>query len=390
MGDQQDAASAGPEIESGIEEEGMVGKVMSFTESLKVLKSELKEKVSREKAKEKAMDFLENYGNLSKEERKKQFGQILVMGALSYLFDKKNKPEQPLPVPEEAPKKPKTTVSSAIAEIGQEQEPEQEAQEEPEVTVSSDIDIDEAREVVCSDMRLICINTHPAVGKFPDVAVLEKHSSFLNQYGLPKYYVWKREMISMLAPEATSEEEGVNRVTEILQWCPMGKYQCMPIYLFPHVELPFEGEEGLKAMWQFLQTEDLQRQACLGYLMQSSARYGNNPAAVTASYYGGPKAGDALVAVQNGTATEDQKDYVERKQGQYQSIESYAEGTSKGQSGGRLDFGVLLAQVAGTESGALEGKESEERGEEWKNEYYDNYWNPEKTEGDEENNEDEE
>lgn len=226
------------------------------------------------------------------------------------------------------------------------------------------------RKVVCNDVRLICINTDPVASMVP--RRLHGNSSYLLEYGLPEFDVFVEEMIGILAPDAANKEEGLKRAWRILKASPMGKYQCMPQYLFGNVEAfkkynirdwKEEGqeEEKLRAVWEFLQSEDLQKEACRVYLTQNAGRYGGDSQLVAASFYGGGRAADALKAYKAGTATPEQIAYLTKPQGAYRSILSYAQ-TSKS---GSFDIETELARTASRESGNLEGKKSKERDAAW-------------------------
>ncbi|MFH1411004.1 MAG: hypothetical protein ABIG80_05610 [Patescibacteria group bacterium] len=220
------------------------------------------------------------------------------------------------------------------------------------------------RKVVCDDARLICINTDPAKNKRPDY--LAGKSSYLLEYGLPDYRTFKEEMIGILAPNAENEEKGLEKVMDVLKRSPMGKYQCMPQYLFQYIKFPFEGEEGLKAMWKFLQNEDLQRKACEGYVkamvasLRRDPRFNGDPRYVYAAYYGGLSAGKALLAADTNTASEEEKNRVTKKQGAYISIDEYA-----GKKGGSVNIDAIVNGIAGKESHYLEGKVTKPRDEKW-------------------------
>ncbi|MFH0837776.1 MAG: hypothetical protein V1880_00735 [Patescibacteria group bacterium] len=286
--------------------------------------------------------------------KKKQIASIVGAAIFGLLFAGKE---------EDAEKKDKADEAkkTSAKDSANEKEESENEDEENEDELSAR---ERRRKVVCDDARLICINTDPAKNKRPDY--LAGKSSYLLEYGLPDYRTFKEEMIGILAPNAENEEEGLEKVMDVLKRSPMGKYQCMPQYLFQYIKFPFEGEEGLKAMWKFLQNEDLQRKACEGYVkamvasLRRDPRFNGDPRYVYAAYYGGPSAGKALLAADTNTASEEEKNRVTKKQGAYISIDEYA-----GKKGGSVNIDAIVNGIAGRESGSLEGKVSKPRDEEW-------------------------
>jgi|GEM_PF-6076110 len=304
-------------------------------------------------------DLLRNFGNLSKQERMQQLGAIVSVATLGYIFGgKKEEAEKP------AKKKRKKQAPATPATPAAADEQEEAADAIPEDTRAK------RRKVVCDDMRLICINTDPAKSLVPKEC--NGNSNYLLEYGLPEFDAFKEEMVSILVPNASSPEAGVDKAADILKRCPMGKYQCMPQYLFQNVEKfkPLnldwkssgQGEQKLRAMWEFLQNEEMQKAATRIYLSQSARQYGGDPELVAASFYGGGRAADALKAYKAGTATAEQKELVEKKQGAYVSIRDYAN-TSK--SAGTFDLEAELSRTGSRESGNLQGKKAKARDEAW-------------------------
>ena len=344
----------------------------------------LKKKVN-EKAglTEMVQDLLKDFGKLDSKERVKRIGAIISAAAFGYIFGKDKV---------EAMKKTAAASKgqeSAEAEKGNQSEESEEAQKEEEKIEDPR---EQRRKVVCNNARLVLINTDPAGNLRP--SHMKGKSSYLLEYGLPELGVFKEEMISMLAPDASGEKEGLSKVINILKRCPMGMYQCMPMYLFGFIpefkKLKWkeegQNEEKIEAMWKFLQNEEMQREATRGYLLRSANSYGGDSQLVAASFYGGPRAANALKAyraemarrkrIEDGTATEkdkegpvatpDQIQYIEKKQGAYSSIKKYAGyDPSKGSQKGSFDIDKELAKTASRESGAWRNKKSKERDEKW-------------------------
>lgn len=306
-------------------------------------------------------DLLKNMKNLTPDERKARLGSILGVAALGYLFGNKKESAE---TPGKSNKRRRQAAHQSTAAS------EEEGEEEATMETASEDPRAGRRKVVCDDMRLICINTDPAKNLVPKEC--NGNSSYLLEYGLPEFDVFKEEMVSILVPNASKTEDGLDKAADILKRCPMGKYQCMPQYLFQNVgkfkplnldwKSGGQGEQKLRAMWEFLQNEEMQKEATRIYLSQSARQYGGDAELVAASFYGGGKAAEALRAYKTGTATPEQKEYVEKQQGAYRSIASYA-GTSK--SSGPFDLEAELSRTGSRESGNLEGKKSKARDEQW-------------------------
>lgn len=326
-------------------------------------------------------EFWKNKDNLSPEERGKQLGMILSAFAFSFIF-KKNKKE----IKKKAKDKPKKAKGAKAVAEGEE------AQEEEEVTTGRE----KRRKVVCNDARLICINTDPAGSRRP--SYLKGKSSYLCEYGLPDYDTFKEEVIYFLAPNASNEKEGLAKAIDALKRSPMGKYQCMPQYLFEYVakfkKFEFKWKQGgqeeekLKAMWEFLQSEEMQREACRGYVsetvyaLRQDKRFNEDPAYVFASYYGGLSAGKALLARDTNTATAKQRRRVRKPQAGYISIQKYGgkemskEEEEKIVKEGKeiklpkkppVSIDAIVNQIANKESYHLRNKISKPRDEKWEN-----------------------
>jgi hypothetical protein len=305
-------------------------------------------------------DLLKDFKKLDSKERQKRIAAILSTAALGWLLGKKVEKKT---VKEKKGKEGFKKEEGATKEVAA-QEDETEEVEEEEVEESPR---EKRRRVACADLRLICINTDPVYKKRGSARLKKHNSTDLLKYGLPAdYETFKEEMIDILAPDAGSEKEGVQRATKLLKWSPMGKYQCMPRYLFPFINFPFDGEKGLHAMWQFLQSEELQRNACRGYIKKLGTK---NPRYIAAAYYGGPDEIAKIKAIEKEQATEKQKHDIHKGQSGYPSIWKYANSVAakyqrRAGSGG-FNMEAMLDAIAAQESGYLEGKIAIERNEKW-------------------------
>jgi len=329
-------------------------------------------------------DLIRNKDNMTEDERKKQIGAIMALAALRLAFEKNEAPPKEAPAEstgEGSAKNPQATAAVAAGKPDDETDKEGDETEKPKEPSR-----EKRRKVVCNDLRLICINTDPAGSRRP--SHLAGKSTYLVEYGLPEFETFKEEMISILAPNTKDEGEGLKKAISVLRASPMGKYQCMPQYLFKDVpefkkynlDWRAEGqdEEKLRAIWEFLQHEEMQRAACRGYVqstigsLKKDPRFNNDPRYIYASYYGGLSAGLALLARDTDTATEKQRKRVEKKQGVYVSIEKYSskQEAKKDESGKLVRYPepnveAIVSGIAGRESGSLEGKKSKARDETW-------------------------
>lgn len=353
----------------------------STRNGLEKLKSKLPKKSELFKM---TADLLANFNTMDTAERKKQMIKILQLSALVWLLADEKREEEAAEQ-EEAGAKDEPTTEEASTEEAAEAESEEDDEKKESDETESDAR-ERRRKVVCKDARLILINTDPAGNRRP--SHLRLKPKYLCEYGLPEYQIFKEEMISILAPNEKNEEKAMKKVISALQRSPMGKYQCMPQYLFQYVSKfkkhnfkwfkKWEGkqlEDKLHAIWKFLQDEKIQREACRGYVRASISElkqvpgFNNDPRYVRAAYYGGGSAGKALLARDLGTATEAQKDRVKKKQGDYISIDSYS-GKAK-QEGGKLkqfppvNVEAVVSSIAGKESGSYQGQIAKPRDEKW-------------------------
>ena len=359
-----------------------LGDMPAETASAKAGNSETKQELNKlrtgqelEKAKTKITvtsllkKLIQDFSKLDAKERMKRIGEIITIAIIGKLSGKKEE------APEDKKDKKKKKKPKKRKDTNQRREVADQEEESEEPT-----GIEKERQVVCSDRRLICINTHPSIGKGP--TVLKNHSSWLLEYGLPDYDTFKKEMIEILAPDASSEEEGIKKAVSILKTSPMGKYQCMPLYLFSYVNLPTEGEEGLEAMWLFLQSEELQRNACKGYMQGNARSSTENPRYLAAAYYGGAdeiakmKRYDSLKDKEakegKESLTEEELQHIARMEGRqkgYPAIVTYANSVAryyaKMKKGTGFDMEAMLDATAQQESGALEGETAKPRDEKW-------------------------
>jgi len=355
---------------------------LSIRQQLEKLRAKLPEKSDLFKM---TADLLANFNDMDSSERKKEMIKIMQLSAMVWLLSGQEREDE--------------AAEEEAAQPGYAPPPPEKPEEENEdanETEEKKETAKEARErrekVVCTDMRLLVINTDPA-GNSRRPAHLKLKPKYLCEYGLPEYKVFKEEMISILAPGVEDEKEAMKKVIAALQLSPMGKYQCMPQYLFKYVGKfkkynlkwfkEWKGrqlEEKLHAMWEFLQDEKMQREACRGYVrwtinaLKRIEGFNNDPRYVRASFYGGLSAGKALLARDLGTADEKQKARVAKKQGDYISIDSYS-GKAETTEGGKLkpfppvDVESTLNSIAGRESGSYQGQVAKARNSEsgWAN-----------------------
>ena len=311
--------------------------------------------------------LLADYNKLSSKERMSRIGEIIKLTAFGWLF--KDKPEKKENKEKKKPKQNKQKEDKKV------EAKKVTVAEDPNVqskTAEAPVTIEKTGGVICRDMRLLCVNFDPVGRHCP--APKGKSSWFLKD-GLPDYPTFRKEAITKLVPSAKTEEEGVTKATKMLMWAPMGKFQCMPRYLFPKINLPYQGEEGLQAMWTFLQSEKLQRAACRGYMAKLGTK---NPRYMAAAYYGGAdeiaklRRYDSAKAkeVKSGkeSLSEAEKKVIKRmegKQGVYASIRGYANSVAgryrRYNKTKAFNMEAFLDAIAMQESGYLEGKETPAR-----------------------------
>lgn len=110
---------------------------------------------------------------------------------------------------------------------------------------------------------------------------------------LSSYDAFKNRVCDKLQP-GVKDPERVNNTAEILARSAVGKYQILPIYHFDGIGLTYKGEEGLKNIFKFLQSEEMQSKAAGNLTEQLGKRYDWNYMYMAAAYYGGTTAGDRL------------------------------------------------------------------------------------------------
>lgn len=372
-------------------------KPASTGEQLDELKGELPKKPGLFQLATKLIDDIKKLKNNPNKEEKKEQLKALALSALSLVIllgakDKKKRADAAKKTAKKAVDKAKGAVAKGKAAV--EAVTDDEEGEEVEETSTEALDARKKRaKVVCSNKR-VCgiINTDPAGGMVP--AICHKNPTYLLEYGLPEYEVFREEMVILLVPDAASTEDGLPKAVAALLLSPMGKFQCMPRDLFGFVGLPTKGdpEEILKGMWEFLQDEEIQRNACRGYCKalknilqgENPEQFKENPNGyVAAGYYGGPSAGRAKMAadaerarlqrIEKGTATEADKKgpiatkaqmkRVKKEQGggTYETIDSYA---SKIKKRPNFNLEAVVTEIGNTESYSYKGK-TKPRDEAW-------------------------
>ena len=292
----------------------------------------LRDKVTGgKKSGEMVREFFEDYKDLSPGERKQRAIALPIALAFNYLLSEDEKKEEAKKEPQKAQQqsaKSKPTAAPKKAETKdseEEAEPEEEQEEQEEVLTESE----KRKQTSCTDRRLSLINCDPAGSRAP--ANLKANPTYLLKHGVPAHYEnFEQEMIAYLAPGISDRTKGLEKAISILRASPMGKYQCMPQYLFPYVEKfkhlnwkkEGQNEEKLHAVWEFLQSEDLQREAVRGYVTDLKT---HDPLYIAVGYYAGaddiPKLRKYLANQSNAKEQES----MEKKQGIYTSKLNYAQ-----------------------------------------------------------------
>lgn len=146
--------------------------------------------------------------------------------------------------------------------------------------------------------------------------------------GIGSYESFKETLIKRLQPGAdlmqsvdtsvdktrdyrlrTIRQHKIENVAQILSRCALGKFQILPIHYFKSMGWPHEGEEGLKAIYEFLRSPKKQKATARksfinggkNFIKIMKKKYGfkgkvkPDAYAMAAAHYGGPRSGEAIL-----------------------------------------------------------------------------------------------
>jgi hypothetical protein len=119
-------------------------------------------------------------------------------------------------------------------------------------------------------------------------AFITKGSDALLNRELGSYESFKEKVTSRLPHESTPQSDRVNHAAIILSCCAVGRYQIVPHFHFEKMGWPTEGEEGLKALYNFIKSEKRQinlAEKIVGGLLSQH----DDPGLAAYAYYSGGK-----------------------------------------------------------------------------------------------------
>jgi len=187
--------------------------------------------------------------------------------------------------------------------------------------------------------------------------------------GIGSYEDFKKTLAKTLQPDIKDPNKVTDNLSAILSRCALGKYQILPKYYFKITGWPHKGEEGLRAMYDFLRSPNKQKELNRKSIISKTETFEGDAYAIAASYYAGPKAGHAMLkyrkALRKSDATE-KPEWLERKQkmggGTFGSISYYASkvvkyyGKDKVQLSSAKDISKFQEAIGRKETGFLARK----------------------------------
>lgn len=124
-------------------------------------------------------------------------------------------------------------------------------------------------------------------GATPDLKFIRENSYKLFEKGIPPSFDdFKKCVDKLVDASVTDSNERMRQAAVILSCCAVGCFQIIPDFHFKTMGWATRGEEGLRALYDFICSTDKQIDTFKGILGPAWKRYGD-PAAVAVSYYAG-------------------------------------------------------------------------------------------------------
>lgn len=164
----------------------------------------------------------------------------------------------------------------------------------------------EPRIPVITNLPQIAVNTHSIAKKDPkkeesknnkladqidDLKITFNHlrsSVELFKDGVGDYNSFKERVVEALQSNEKDPEKQIKNATAILARSAIGIYQIVPRWHFNKMNWTISGEEGLKNIYEFIRSKNLQSELLIKIISEISEKYGPDPIVIAAVYYKGP------------------------------------------------------------------------------------------------------
>ncbi len=175
-------------------------------------------------------------------------------------------------------------------------------------------------------------------GAIPSTFILEK-SYALFKNGVGSFASFKENVTDNLVHKSVKnvtkedKEERIRQAAVILSCCAVGRFQILPIYHFEKKNWPTTGEEGLRAMYNFIRSTERQIAVFKGIISGQWSKY-KDVGLVAVAYYAGGEVADEYKANPNS------EKFNNTQHGGHSSINAYA-------NSARAKFNRYKAEVPG-------------------------------------------
>jgi len=176
-------------------------------------------------------------------------------------------------------------------------------------------------------------------GVTPSTFILEK-SYALFENGVGSFSSFKKNVTDKLVHKSVTnkdkeaeKKERIRQAAVILSCCAVGRFQILPIYHFEKKNWPTSGEEGLRAMYNFIRSTERQISVFKGIISGQWSKY-KDVGLVAVAYYAGGEVADAYKANPNS------EKFNNTQYGGHSSINAYA-------NSARAKFNRYKAEVPG-------------------------------------------
>ncbi|MBN2306926.1 hypothetical protein JXD20_02980 [Candidatus Peregrinibacteria bacterium] len=134
----------------------------------------------------------------------------------------------------------------------------------------------------------VCI----AENAIPSTFILERSRALFKE-GVGTFEFFKENVTKKLVPKNVKDpEERIRQAAVILSCCAIGRFQIVPHFHFKRLGWPTRGEEGLKAMYNFIRSTDRQIAVFKDIIEGQWNRY-KDIGLVAVAYYAGEETADA-------------------------------------------------------------------------------------------------
>jgi hypothetical protein len=152
----------------------------------------------------------------------------------------------------------------------------------------------------------------------PSTYILESSYSLFKE-GVGTFEHFKENVSGKLVHESVKDpKERIRQAAVILSCCAVGRFQIVPTFHFKKMDWPTRGEEGLRAMYDYIRSTDRQI-AMLKRIVSGQWNKYKDVGLVAVAYYAGAKTANAYRANPDGSR------FHKKQYGGHASIHSYAQ-----------------------------------------------------------------